>query len=424
MAANFSFLSGLNAKSTEGVVDKSLARFRTKDISIHTIYPSELNFYAQDEIEQKAAEILAVGLLSNLTVVHAPCDKGEYKLVSGERRWRALCLLVERGYSEFERVTCQIRNAKNEHEEMIALILANSAREKDIATLMKEEQILKKELEYMKEQGLPLNGYNINEGRVRDIVASMLNVSRTKVAEMEAVSNRLLADFMRRLEEGKISFSVAYKISKLSSADQEELFELYIDKGELSLSDIADFAAQKEAERERAQIPGQMELGEYSEVSVAPETEDVSDAREMEEAEDEEEREVSSFVDEDVVEQEALPPEENEDAVEQEVLPSEKDENVDRNVENVDRSTECSSESKKRYQFAGVSPFLSLCDSVNSAFSLSLYSVAKESEDGINFAKWLCESLNRLDETHPLPDTSSAIVILLHFILQIYNERK
>lgn len=239
MASGYSAILSLNRKSTGDTARSSCARFRTKDISIKNIYSSDLNFYPQKGIEQKAAEIQAVGLLSNLVVMHKPCDQGEYKLVSGERRWRALSLLVEQGYNEFEKVTCQIREPGNEHEEMIELILANSSRQKDTFTLAKEEQTLKRELEYMRDHDMKLNGYDLKEGRLRDVIADILNISRTKVAELEAISNRLIPVWKLQLEKDVLSSSVAYRISKLEPADQYSLYQRY-PKG-VTLADIQAF---------------------------------------------------------------------------------------------------------------------------------------------------------------------------------------
>ena len=66
MPSGYSAILSLNRKSTGDTARSSCARFRTKDISIKNIYSSDLNFYPQKGIEQKAAEIQAVGLLSNL----------------------------------------------------------------------------------------------------------------------------------------------------------------------------------------------------------------------------------------------------------------------------------------------------------------------------------------------------------------------
>lgn len=271
MASGYSAILSLNRKSTGDTARSSCARFRTKDISIKNIYSSDLNFYPQKGIEQKAAEIQAVGLLSNLVVMHKPCDQGEYKLVSGERRWRALSLLVEQGYNEFEKVTCQIREPGNEHEEMIELILANSSRQKDTFTLAKEEQTLKRELEYMRDHDMKLNGYDLKEGRLRDVIADILNISKTKVAELEAISNRLIPVWKLQLEEDVLSSSVAYRISKLEPADQYSLYQRY-PKG-VTLVDIQAFLDEMKKESEDAlpeqspqeqedQLPGQMILSQ------------------------------------------------------------------------------------------------------------------------------------------------------------------
>lgn len=274
MASGYSAILSLNRKSTGDTARSSCARFRTKDISIKNIYSSDLNFYPQKGIEQKAAEIQAVGLLSNLVVMHKPCDQGEYKLVSGERRWRALSLLVEQGYNEFEKVTCQIREPGNEHEEMIELILANSSRQKDTFTLAKEEQTLKRELEYMRDHDMKLNGYDLKEGRLRDVIADILNISKTKVAELEAISNRLIPVWKLQLEKDDLSSSVAYRISKLGPADQYSLYQRY-PKG-VTLADIQAFLDEMKKESEDAlpeqspqeqedQLPGQMILSQEGE---------------------------------------------------------------------------------------------------------------------------------------------------------------
>lgn len=93
MATGFSVVDALSKNSKQGVEETPRARFRTKDISIHKIYSNSKNFYPQEGIEEKAAEILAVGMLENIAVMYAPEEQGEYRIISGERRWRALKML-------------------------------------------------------------------------------------------------------------------------------------------------------------------------------------------------------------------------------------------------------------------------------------------------------------------------------------------
>lgn len=122
MAAGWSVMDALNKNSKAAAEEKPKARFRTRDISIRKIYSNDRNFYSMPGIEQLAQEILAVGLMENMTVAYAPCERGEYKIIAGERRWRALNLLLEKGYEDFETVTCQIKSAAEENEEMVQLM--------------------------------------------------------------------------------------------------------------------------------------------------------------------------------------------------------------------------------------------------------------------------------------------------------------
>ena len=117
MAAGWSVLDALNKNSKAAVDDKPTARFRTRDISIRKMYSNEKNFYSMTDIEKLAQDILTCGLLENMTVTYAPCEKGEYRIIAGERRWRALTMLCNLGYKEFEVATCQIKNPAQEHEE-------------------------------------------------------------------------------------------------------------------------------------------------------------------------------------------------------------------------------------------------------------------------------------------------------------------
>lgn len=226
MATGFTVMNALNKNTKAGIEEKPQARFRTKDISIFNIYSNSENFYPQEGVEEKAGEILAVGLLENLVVVYEPNEEGkEYKLISGERRWRGLHLLHERGYKEFEIVTCQIRAMKTKHEEKVELIIANSSRVKTDALIAKEEKELKILLEDMKANNIELKGYDLQKGRLRDVIATILKKSSTKVAQMDRINSKLIKEFYEEFEKENISFSAAYEISRKSEEEQRELYK-------------------------------------------------------------------------------------------------------------------------------------------------------------------------------------------------------
>lgn len=269
MATGFSVMDALNKNTKAGIDDSTpKGRFRTKDLSIFKLYPNEENFYPQDGIERKAAEILAVGLIENLTVKYQPCEgAGEYKIIDGEKRWRALHLLVERGHKEYEFATCNITAPNSQQEEKITMIMANSYRDKDVITMIREEQELKETLEEMKAKGIELKGYDLQSGRLRDVIADMLNISRTKVAQIEAVRNNLIPEFMEELNKNRLTFSAAYELSGMSSDEQREALAVLADTGELTYQAIKDMKEKKEAE---AQIDGQISMEDVQQPGDTP----------------------------------------------------------------------------------------------------------------------------------------------------------
>lgn len=252
MAAGWSVMDALNKNSKAAAEEKPKARFRTRDISIRKIYSNDRNFYSMPGIEQLAQEILAVGLMENMTVAYAPCERGEYKIIAGERRWRALNLLLEKGYEDFETVTCQIKSAAEENEEMVQLIIANAYRDKTIADMLEEEKRLKESLQYMKDNGLTLQGYKLDSGRLRDVIASIMNTTGTKIAQIESINKHLISEFSAELKEGRLTFSAAYEISGMAEDKQMELLEKYKEGG-LSLKEVKQAKKEIEEAAEKAE---------------------------------------------------------------------------------------------------------------------------------------------------------------------------
>ena len=255
MAAGWSVMDALNRNSKAAAEDKPRARFRTKDISIRKMYSNDRNFYSMNGIEKLAQEILTVGLLENMTVMYAPCERGEYRIIAGERRWRALQLLLKKGYEEFEIATCQIKSVAEEHEEMVNIIMANAYRDKTMADLLQEEQQLRKSLQYMKDNGLTLQGYTLDSGRLRDVIASIMQMSGTKIAQIDSINKRLIPEFTEQLKEGRLTFSAAYEISGMDQEQQQDMLEKSQESGGLTWKEVkeAKAAAEEPEEPEEAE---------------------------------------------------------------------------------------------------------------------------------------------------------------------------
>lgn len=260
------------------------ARFRTKDISIKKLYSNDKNFYSVTDIEPLAQKILLVGLIENLEVVHDPCDQGEYRITAGERRWRALKLLVEQGYTDFEMVTCQIQTPASADEEMLRLIIANDYRNKTVTDILEEEKQLKDILQRMKREGREIKGYKLDSGRLRDVIAKMLQMPATKIAQIESINKHLIPEFAEELKEGRLTFSAAYMISGMNEETQAEMLERYQENG-LTYKEVKEIKQQQEEKAAAEQIEGQMGIDRFTETEE--EIEELEDDAEDTEDEDE-----------------------------------------------------------------------------------------------------------------------------------------
>lgn len=66
------------------------------------------------EIEELALNIQTAGLLQNIVVTYDPDGEGrDYRIISGERRWRAMLLLLEKGNEQFRLATVPDKTAQN-----------------------------------------------------------------------------------------------------------------------------------------------------------------------------------------------------------------------------------------------------------------------------------------------------------------------
>lgn len=248
MATGYSVMDALNKNSKAGIDESPRARFRTKDISIFKMYRNKLNFYDLADIEELAGNILMYGLKQNLEVVYEPNEQGEYRIVAGERRWLALKYLVGQGYKDFEVATCKLTTPQDEDEEQVEIIIANAYRNKSVKDIIEEEQRLKACLERMKADGKKIKGYDLKSGRLRDVISSMLKMSKTKIAQVESISNNLIPEFREELNKERLTFSAAYELSGMSAEKQQQALDRYKETGELSYTEIKDMKAERQQE--------------------------------------------------------------------------------------------------------------------------------------------------------------------------------
>ena len=211
------------------------------------MYRNPKNFYKTDKgIEELAGEILMEGLLQPLVLVYEPCDQGEYKIIAGERRWKALQKLVADGHEEFAVATCKVEASMDPDEEQISIIIANSYRDKSLNDTIEEYTRLKESLQKIKTSGRKIKGYDLTTGRLRNIVADMMQKSPTNIANLEAINNHLIPEFREVIRQDQLTISAAYELSKMSEQQQAEVYKQYQKTGSVSYKEVKAAAVKAE----------------------------------------------------------------------------------------------------------------------------------------------------------------------------------
>lgn len=227
----------------KGVSELGTGREQIEYIRLELIDDDSKNFYATEEIESLARNIATVGLLDPLRIRDNPEAEGRYKVVSGHRRRLALQLLAQDDPAQWGEVACIYeKTAASPTLQQLRLIFANADnRKKSPADISKEAAQVKELLYRLKEE----EGYEF-PGRMRDHVAEIVKISKSKLARLEVIDKKLSAAWQPAWKDGTLPENTAYELAKMPKACQNLLFEEKSRTGanlkHLYASDVEKFA--------------------------------------------------------------------------------------------------------------------------------------------------------------------------------------
>lgn len=252
----------LNEESKKEIIDD----FPIKKISVKKLHPSKQNFYNIDpkEIEALKDTIELVGVQENLVVREITEGEfaGEYEIIVGHKRHLAVSELVTEGKTT-EFVPCKIDYSGNSALRELILIFTNSTqRERSDYEKMHEIQRVRELLEdYAKDNNLP--------GRKRDIIAGILNTSKSTISRLDNIRRHIIPEFMEEYKAGKIPTATANEIAGISDERQQELWQQYRETGSIKKKEAAAVKQeekpqtkeeiQRQPERSRQEEPKQEE---------------------------------------------------------------------------------------------------------------------------------------------------------------------
>lgn len=198
-----------------------------------------------EDVSDIKASILSDGFITQLTI------SDNNTIISRHRRWKALTELVNEGHSEFTTVDCIVKHYETAEDELKAVIIANSTRNKNLEQIGREAIILKEihslEAEKRMKAGKKSDPMaDLPKGSTRDLIAKELhstgngwitpkNVdvllqSINKLDELEKNGDSLNADVLRHeLHKDKHNFTAISKLTKnidnISAENKQKLLD-------------------------------------------------------------------------------------------------------------------------------------------------------------------------------------------------------
>lgn len=183
------------------------------------------NFYLLSGVEELAANISLCGLQQPIRVRKHPSEEGQYMIVSGHRRRAAVEMLAKDDPQRWAEVPCIIEaDEVPEALQQLRLIYANAnTRTMTSAELGEQAAQVEKLLYQLKEEGYDF------PGRMRDHVAEAVNQSKTKLARLKVIREKLAGCWKPSYRSDAIKEATAYALAQLPKEWQEIIWGVHKD---------------------------------------------------------------------------------------------------------------------------------------------------------------------------------------------------
>ncbi len=196
-------------------------------IPLDQIDPDPDNFYSLDGLNELAGSIEMLGLQQPLLV--RPAKDGRFVVISGHRRRAALMLIRDGGSQQFaDGIPCIVDYSEaSDALRELKLIMANSdTRKMSSADQNTQAERIEDLLRQLEDEGFEF------PGRLRDWVAKLSGMSRSKLARLKVIRDGLTPEISRKYyKPGKLKEEAAYELARLPERVQKATVAMFEAKG-------------------------------------------------------------------------------------------------------------------------------------------------------------------------------------------------
>lgn len=235
----FNFMDLLNAQTkAEGVEEAK--DYEEIYLSPYEVKDAQENTHQKLEgIEELADNFLTVGQEQPTVLARV---NGEFRIIDGHRRNAANIFNIERGYKEYEKIKYRYKDMSEAMYEL--RLLAGNGYTQELTAYEKVRLVERTKAALIRakeEDGLEI------QGKMRDLIAAMVQESGTNVARMENINNNATQAVKEQLKEGNLGLTAAYEAAKLEPEEQDDIAERAAAGENVRAKDIAEKVAAKKA---------------------------------------------------------------------------------------------------------------------------------------------------------------------------------
>lgn len=235
--AKFGINDILNAKS-KAVAATTTDEYKEIYLSPYEVKYAPENTHQQLEgIEELADSFLHVGQEQPTVLARV---NGEFRITDGHRRNEANIFNLERGYKKYEKVLYRYKDMSEAMYELS--LLAGNGYTQPLTAYEKTRLVERTKaalLRAKEEDGLEI------QGKMRDLIAAMLNESSTNVARMESINNNATPEVKEQLKSGNMGITAAYEAAKLPPEEQKAIADKVAAGEDVRAKEIAAKVAEK-----------------------------------------------------------------------------------------------------------------------------------------------------------------------------------
>lgn len=235
----FNFMDLLNAQTkAEGVEEAK--DYEEIYLSPYEVKDAQENTHQKIEgIEELADNFLTVGQEQPTVLARV---NGEFRIIDGHRRNAANIFNLERGYKEYEKIKYRYKDMSEAMYEL--RLLAGNGYTQELTAYEKVRLVERTKAALIRakeEDGLEI------QGKMRDLIATMVQESGTNVARMENINNNATQAVKEQLKEGNLGLTAAYEAAKLEPEEQDDIAKRAAAGENVRAKDIAEKVAAKKA---------------------------------------------------------------------------------------------------------------------------------------------------------------------------------